>query len=233
MHLISRFYWNSTTHILPWACAPRSCSAPAFCAIGALSRAHPLCGRAECTALCAEAEGSTGDGMSREMRFILHMNLEAVAEACLLPYWEGEGKPPCNIPDTISWRKTPSISKWQAVNQIITAWSYMLPGSYIMAQNSSASAAALRLKYSKKGSDESGSPRFHWKHNSRFPISALKCWLRNQEKKRNNSNRQENESQCLHKNIENHNSMFVYITPGISLTKQKFKRHSLDHGNLP
>lgn len=109
----------------------------------------------------------------------------------------------------------------------------MLPGSYIMAQNSSASTAALRLKYSKKGSDESGSLRFHWKHNSGVPISALKSWLRNQEKKRKNSNRQESESQCLHKNIENHNSMFVYITPGISLTKQKFERRSLDHGNLP
>lgn len=68
----------------------------------------------------------------------------------------------------------------------------MLPGSYVMAQNSSASTAALSLKYSKKGWDEPSPPRFLWKHNSMFPISALKGWLKNQEKKRNNSSRQEN-----------------------------------------
>lgn len=32
--------------------------------------------------------------------------------------------------------------------------------------------------------------------------------------------------------IKSHNSMFVYVTPGISLTKKKFKRHSLDNCNL-
>lgn len=45
----------------------------------------------------------------------------------------------------------------------------MLPGSYIMAQNSSASTAALSLKYSKKGWDEPSPLRFLWKHNSHVP----------------------------------------------------------------
>lgn len=92
----------------------------------------------------------------------------------------------------------------------------MLPGSYIIAWNSSVSAAALNLKYSKKVSDETCSLRFHGKQNSRFRISALNSLLRNQEKERNIIGKRMSHSAY----IKSHNSMFVYIIPIVILTKK-------------